>query len=87
MIGLLGKGGGSKVDVRTGSPDPDKPSRALPAAGDSETEILDIEQPPKCDGRTGAVGKVEPATGWIPRCSVLDRRPRHSPWHRNARGN
>jgi hypothetical protein len=51
------------VDVRTGSPDPDKPSRALPAAGDSETEILDIEQPPKCDGRTGAVGKVEPATG------------------------
>src|SRR6476661_6228799 len=46
MIGLLGKGGGSKVDVRTGSPDPDSPSRALRATGDSETEILDIQRPP-----------------------------------------
>jgi hypothetical protein len=34
------------VDVRTGSPDPGSPCRTFSAAGDLETEILDIEQPP-----------------------------------------
>src|SRR5690349_20299969 len=70
MIGLLGKGGGSKVDVRTGSPDPDSPFRALPAAGDSETEILDIEQPPNV-----TAARVRPAKS----------RPRPDRFHAAAR--
>ena len=63
------------MDVRTGSPDPGSPSRTFSAAGDLETEILDIAQPPKCDGRTVRSAKSSPATGSIPRCGVLARRP------------
>jgi hypothetical protein len=58
------------VDMRTGSPDPDSPFRALPAAGDSETEILDIEQPPNM-----TAARVRPAKS----------RPRPDRFHAAAR--
>jgi len=74
------------VDMRTGSPDPDSPFRALPAAGDSETEILDIEQPPNTTAARVRPAKSRPRPDRFHAAARPARRsPRHSPLRREAR--